>query len=240
MSDDRLSEVDAVVDGEVGIVTIRRPPHNFLDADLVADLVDALRNLEGAVGAVVLRSEGRNFCAGADVTKRTSSTYSKAGRHLYDHALDLYAQPVPVVAAVQGKAVGGGLGVALTADLRVGNERTTFLANFAALGIHPGFAISVVLPHVVGSGHAADMLLTSRPVSGEEALRFGLLDRLVEDDDPFPAALELARQIAAAPASATLSVRATLRARFDQALAPALAHERAEQERLIALNMPSS
>jgi 2-(1,2-epoxy-1,2-dihydrophenyl)acetyl-CoA isomerase len=229
-----VADVEWRVDGDVGIVTLNRPPHNFMDADLISDVVTAIESLTGECLAVVLNAEGRNFCAGADITKRESSTFSRTGRHLYDHALDLFRQSLPVIAAVQGKAVGGGLGLALTADLRVGTPSTKFIANFSAIGIHPGFGISATLPALVGLSRATDMLTTSRQVAGEEALGWGLLDRLVEQD-PLEEALAVARSIAAAPSNAVASVRRTLRRGLVASLVDAMAHERAEQEALIAV-----
>jgi 2-(1,2-epoxy-1,2-dihydrophenyl)acetyl-CoA isomerase len=228
-----MSDIEVELRGEVGVVALNRPPHNFMDAQLIADLVRALHGLQGRVGAAVLCANGRNFCAGADVTKRGSSSHADDGRHLYDHAFDLYAQPLPLVAAVQGKTVGGGVGVAITADLRVGTPETSFRVNFAEIGIHPGFGLSATLPELVGAGPARDMFLTSRPVKGEEALRLGLLDRLV-DEDPLAAAVEIAQQIARTPAGAAESVRATLRRRILAELPAVMAHERAEQDRLVA------
>jgi enoyl-CoA hydratase/carnithine racemase len=234
-----MSDVEVHLRDAVGIVTLNRPPHNFLDAQLIADVVRALHELEGRVGAAVLCANGRNFCAGADISKRGSSSHSEDGRHLYDHALDLYMQPLPLVAAVQGKAVGGGVGVAITADLRVGTAETSFRVNFAEIGIHPGFGLSATLPDLIGRARASDMFLTSRPVAGAEALRLGLLDRLV-DEDPVEAAVEIAQAIARTPAGAAESVRATLRRDIVADLRRVMAHERAEQDRLVAVNLDES
>lgn len=231
-----MSDVEVEIGGAVGVVTLNRPPHNFMDAELISAVVSALRGLEGRVGAAVLAASGRNFCAGADVSRRGTSSHSHDGVHLYDHALDLYAQPIPLVAAVQGKAVGGGVGIALTADLRVGTAQTSFRVNFAEIGIHPGFGLSATLPDLVGRAAATDMFLTSRPVVGEEALRIGLLDRLV-DGDPLAAAVELAEKIASSPPGAAESIRTTTRADLISRLREVMAHERAEQVRLIEANL---
>jgi 2-(1,2-epoxy-1,2-dihydrophenyl)acetyl-CoA isomerase len=231
-----MPDIEVSGSDDVGVVRLTRPPHNFLDADLVAQIVAAIGDMVGSRRAVVLHAEGRHFCAGADLAKRGAATFSAAGRHLYDHALDLYRAPLPLVVAVHGKAVGGGVGLALTGDLRVGNADTAFVTNFARIGIHPGFGISAALPAVIGSQHASDMLLTARPVRGEEAFSWGLLDRLV-DGDPYPAALELAREIAQSPENALVSIKRTARQELVARLADTMAHERAEQDVLMAANL---
>jgi 2-(1,2-epoxy-1,2-dihydrophenyl)acetyl-CoA isomerase len=237
-AEERRGDVAIGTRGRIGVLRLCRPPHNFFDADLILDLARAARDLAADCDVLVLHAEGRNFCAGADLTRRETSAYSREGGHLYDHAVELFAIPVPIVAAVQGKAVGGGLGLALAADLRVGNERSTFHANFARIGIHPGFAVSLTLPALVGPAVARDMLMTARPVAGRDALAVGLLNRFTGDEDPLAAALAVAEEITQAPAAAIASVRQTLGAPVQAALAAAISHERAEQDRLLAATYP--
>ena len=95
------------------------------------------------------------------------------GTHLYDFAIRLFEQPLPIVAAIQGAAIGGGLGLAMAADFRVAAPEARFAANFALIGIHQGFALSVTLPAVVGQQAALDLLYTGRRVSGAEARALG-------------------------------------------------------------------
>src|SRR6202035_4586819 len=101
---------------------------------------------------------------------------------LYEEAARLFAARTPIVAAVQGAAVGGGLGLGLVADFRVAAPSTRFIANFSRLGLHQGFGITVTLPAVVGTQRAQEMLYTGRAVAGEEAARFGLCERLADAD----------------------------------------------------------
>ena len=105
---------------------------------------------------------------------------------------------------MQGAAIGGGCGLALSADFRVATPQSRFSANFARLGFHHGFALTVTLPAVVGSQAAADLLLTGRRVGGEEALALGLCDRLADDDDLLAQAIGYADELAA---SGPLAVR---------------------------------
>jgi 2-(1,2-epoxy-1,2-dihydrophenyl)acetyl-CoA isomerase len=229
--------------GEVGVtsgenfvaeVEIRRPPNNFFDAGLIADLADALDGLatEASCRAVVLCSEGRNFCAGADFSRR-SPTGRPAGPHLYEVALRLFEQPLPVVAAVQGAAVGGGLGLALAADFRVASPESRFSANFARLGFHHGFGLTVTLPAAVGNQAALDLLYTGRRIGGEEAARIGLCDRLVPAEHLREQAGALAGEIAASAPLAVRSIRETMRDGLVARVREAVARERAEQERLM-------
>ncbi len=122
---------------------------------------------------------------------------------LYEEAVRLFAARTPIVAAVQGAAVGGGLGLALVADFRVAGPSTRFIANFSRLGLHQGFGITVTLPAVVGTQRAQEMLYTGRAVAGEEAANIGLCDRLAADDAVRSTAHAFAAEIAA---SAPLAV----------------------------------
>src|SRR2546423_1723299 len=152
-------------DEHVALVEFSRPPYNFFDAELVSSIAEALEQLDAdsSCRGVVLASTGRHFCAGANF-----SSDNPAGGHLYDAAGRIFEVGIPLVAAVQGAAVGGGLGVALAADFRVATPESRFAANFARLGIHHGFGVTVTLPLVVGQQRALEMLLTGVRLRGEE------------------------------------------------------------------------
>jgi 2-(1,2-epoxy-1,2-dihydrophenyl)acetyl-CoA isomerase len=218
-----------LVGDHVAVVELRRPPNNYFDLALLGSLADALEHLAAAdLRAVVLCADGRHFCAGADL----ASAPSAGDRHVYDEALRLFEQPLPVVAAMQGGAIGGGLGLALVADRRVMGETAWCTANFARLGFHHGFALTLTLPRLVGHQSASDLLFTGRRVDAAEAERIGLCDAVVADDTLRDAALEQALTIAASAPLAVASIRTTLRADLVANVRGALAHERAEQERL--------
>lgn len=225
-----------IVDGMVAVVEMRRPPHNFFDVGMIEALGDVYERVDDddAVRAVLLCSEGKNFCAGADFSGRDEGVSADGAGALYLAAVRLFAARTPTVAAVQGAAVGGGLGLALSADFRVASPESRFTANFARLGLHPGFGISVTLPAVVGPQHAHDMLLTGRPVRGEEAVGFGLCDRLVPADQVRAQALELAREVASGAPLAVRSIRDALRGGLAALVAAATEQELAEQTRLRA------
>ncbi len=218
-------------DEHIGVVTLRRPPNNFFDTALVEAVGTAYEELDrgGWCRAIVLASEGKHFCAGLDFAGNAGQDITA----LYRAALTLFAAPLPVVAAVQGAAIGGGCGLALSADFRVATPRTRFSANFARLGFHHGFALSVTLPVTVGRQAASDLLLTGRRVGGEEALALGLCDRLALDDaDLLVRSLEYAGELAASGPLAVRAIRATLRRGLVEQAEQAMAHECAEQLRL--------
>src|SRR5919206_3817561 len=197
-------EIGISLDGLVATVEIRRPPHNFFDAELIREIGEAYERLDAdpACRAIVLAAEGRSFCAGADFSKRMDTgtvqeaARSGAGRHLYKEAVRLFRTKKPIIGAIHGAAVGGGLGLAMVPDFRVACPETRFCANFTRLGFHPGFGLSVTLPEVIGKTNAAMMFYTSRRVTGEEALAMGLADVLVPQDQVRAAAVKLAAEIA--------------------------------------------
>jgi len=221
-----------VTEDVVAIVEICRPPNNYLDLGLMVKLADCLDGLAagGEVRSVVLCSEGKHFCAGVDLGSQPKVEH--AGLHFYDVALRLFEQPLPIVAAVQGRVVGGGLGLALAADFRVAVPGSQFVANFARLGFHHGFGLSVTLPRVVGQQVALEMLLTGRAVAGTEARATGLVDRLAADGELRLCAADLAGEIAKSAPLAVRSIRQTLRAPLLEEVRQVLEREKSEQHRL--------
>ena len=216
----KYGDVSVALDGHVATVEIDRPPNNHVSVDLMRDLADALRDLDGEKDcrAIVLCSAGRVFCGGADLVTPQSAAQSGVsdaavtGNPLYVEAVRLFSNKKPIVAAVQGAAIGAGLGLALVADFRVAAPEARFAANFVKLGFHPGFGLSHTLPRLIGGQKAALMMLTGRRVPGEEAHLIGLADELVPLDELRPAATRLAREIAENAPLAVQSTRATLRA----------------------------
>jgi len=237
--DTRFGDVTVEVDdSHVAIVTIHRPPANFFDVALIAQLADALALVDADVGAraVVLAAEGRHFCAGADFAGSSDAEPLAVGdtARLYREAVRMFSFSTPLVAAVQGAAIGGGLGLACAADFRVGSPETRMAANFSRLGFHQGFGLSVTLPAITGHQRAIELLYTGRRIGGEEAARIGLLDRLVPAAEIAGAAHALAAEIAAAAPLAVASIRRTMRGHLVDAVAAATAREDAEQVRLRA------
>jgi 2-(1,2-epoxy-1,2-dihydrophenyl)acetyl-CoA isomerase len=222
----------SVADDHVATVEMRRPPNNFFSMDIIGGIADALERLDAddRCRAIVLCARGKHFCAGADFGGDRSYTTED----LYATAVRIFRCTKPIVAAVQGAAIGGGLGLALAADFRFAAPEARFSANFARLGFHQGFGLSVTLPRVVGEQAAADLLYTGRRVDGEEARTMGLADRLVPIDELGAAAHAFALEIARSAPLAVRSIRATLRGDLADRVAVATAHEAAEQARLQA------
>ena len=215
----------------VAILEFTRPPHNFFDEQLVAGITDAaLAAADEGARAIVLCSVGRSFCAGAEFDKTKVDDLDPGP--LYQEALRLFRQPLPMVAAIQGAAIGGGVGLALAADFRIASQTARFAVNFTSLGIHPGFGLSVTLPRTVGVQAATDLMLTGRRIDGVRAAEIGLVDAVVPPDEDRSAALRLAQEIAQAAPLAVRSVRTTLRGDIADQVAAAVEHERAEQLKL--------
>jgi enoyl-CoA hydratase/carnithine racemase len=227
----------SVGDDHVATVTLRRPPDNYFDAALIASLADAYEAVDAddRCRAIVLAGEGRHFCAGAALGVKGGNPITDApgGRHLYDEAVRLFSAATPVVAAVHGAAIGGGLGLALSADFRVGSAQTRMSANFARLGFHHGFGLTVTLPAVVGNQRALELLYTGVRLNGTDAHRVGLLDRLVDAAEIEAEAHRFAADIARSAPLAVASIRDTMRGGLAGAVRAATDREKAEQQRLV-------
>src|SRR2546425_670367 len=198
-----FKEIGVSLDGMVATVEIRRAPHNFFDSALIAEIGEAFERLDAdpACRTIVLAADGRSFCAGADFSKRmdtgtvAEASRSGAGRHLYKEAIRLFRTKKPIIGAVHGAAVGGGLGLALVPDFRVTCAEARFSANFNRLGFHPGFGLTATLPRLVGAQQAALLFYTGRRISGEDAVLIGLADQLVPLAEVRSAAVALATEM---------------------------------------------
>ena len=207
------------VHGNVGVVIMDRPPHNFLNFRQIHDIADALEEMQNdmSIRCAVLAANGRSCCAGADFAgdgvgggddevvggDATLALYQGSGR-LFDVTL-------PIVGAIQGPAVGGGLGLAMVPDIRITCPDARFSANFASLGIHQGFGMSVTLPQLLGPSRAAQVLYSAKRYKGEEAVAIGLADECVPSEQVRERALEVATEIAANAPLALRAIKSTLR-----------------------------
>lgn len=212
--------------GKVLHLRFSNPPNNHLDTDLTRDLADALDAADQDIScrAIVLSSEGRVFCAGADLTGDFDNG------PFYDQVMRLYRTRKPIIAAVDGAAVGAGLGLAVACDFRVASPETRFCANFTRLGIHPGFGLSVTLPHLIGRQKAMTLFYTGRRIGGEEALAIGLVDTLVAPDQVLPTAIALAEEVAVSAPKSVQALRETLREGLADEIARVNAREKAIQQ----------
>lgn len=195
---------------EVATITLNRPESlNALDSRTLSELGRAVRRCRAdkAVRAVVLTGAGRAFCAGADVKEWAAGEQPGEGDDVSEdwvtmaHRLlaHLYRLPKPVVAAVNGVAVGAGLDLALSADFRVASEGARFGSVYIRIGIPPDVGASFLLPRIVGVTKAKELIYTGRIVDSGEALSCGLVSELVPAEAVLPRALELAGELAAGP-----------------------------------------
>ena len=232
-------DIEVTLDNHVGIVEIKRPPNNHFDFQLITSIADSFDSLDQQreCRCIVLCSEGKHFCAGANFGKdRDMHDKTDPYSELYKQAVRLFRNKKPVIASVQGGAIGGGLGLSLVADFRIGCSESRFSANFSMLGFHQGFGTTVTLPRVVGNQNAAMMLLTGRRLKGEEAFDIGLIDYLVPLSEVRSKAIELAEEISEAGPLAVQSIRSTIRAGLADEVEEIVAWELSEQTRLRATN----
>ena len=220
-----------VTSSDDGVVTVEfgRGKHNYFTADLVRALAGTLRDLSLAgARAAVLCSGGRNFCAGADFTTSPDGVTDLTG--LYEAAVGLVEQPLPIVAAVQGAAVGGGMGLALAADFRVADPTTRFIPNFGRIGLHHGFGLTATLPAAVGHQKALRYLSLGTAIDGGQAVADNLCDRLAPEGELRPAAHALAAELASSAPLALQAIRRTMRRSCVEEMRAAVAAEQREQE----------
>ena len=237
-----MGDIGIEKSGHVALVEIRRPPSNFFDIPLIKEIAGAFESFDDDihVRAVVLAARGKAFCAGANFGD--GSTLDAQGRRpnepgpgvapLYVEGNRLFRTKKPIIAAVHGAAVGGGLGLAMVADFRVTCPEARFCANFTRLGFHPGFGLTVTLPAVIGQNKAALMFYTSRRVTGEEAYKMGLADVLVPHQQVRDAAIKLASEIGENSPLGLIATRMTMRGDFADRVREATDHELEEQTHL--------
>lgn len=219
--------------GHVGEIIWSNPPHNHATVGLLKDLGAALAAFDADINvrAVVLASQGKPFCAGADLASADGfgGATDDPIREFYDQALTIFAAKKPIVAAVQGAAIGAGLGLAVAADFRVAAPEARFAGNFTRLGFHPGFGLTVTLPRLIGPQRAMEMFMTSARYKPEEVAPWGLVDRLAPSGGALEGAHALAAEIAANAPLALVATRATVRAGLLEQVRAQLDHEHAEQ-----------
>ena len=243
----KFTDIGIETTGHVTTIEIQRPPFNFFDISLINQIADALTAADNdpEIRAVVLAAQGKAFCAGANFsdTNRQETEKKTSGdpadslgqiSHLYLQAVRIFRAKKPIIAAVQGAAIGGGLGLAVSADFRVTCPEARFAANFTKLGFHPGFGLTATLPELVGKNNAELIFYTSRRVTGEDATKMGLANICVPQDQVRAAAMKLAAEIAECSPLGLISTRATMRAGLADRVLAATNHELVEQNKLRA------
>ncbi|HEX6351135.1 MAG TPA: crotonase/enoyl-CoA hydratase family protein [Candidatus Dormibacteraeota bacterium] len=224
-----MANVSFQTEGSVAVVSIERPEvRNAVDGPTADELVDAFRRFdrERGLAAAVLTGAGGNFCAGADlkgVAEGRGNRVAEDGEGPMGPTRLRLGKPV--IAAVEGYAVAGGLELALWCDLRVAAEGAVFGVFCRRWGVPLVDGGTIRLPRIVGQGRALDLILTGRPVEAAEALAIGLTNRVVPRGQARTAAVELARQLAAFPQACLRSDRRSAYEQWDLDLAAALRNE---------------
>ncbi len=224
------------VKDRIAEITLNRPENrNSMTDDVLEGLREAVAQVkaDGDVRCLIVTGRGKSFCAGADF-KSGAQRDQPGGAQLLPHErsfamyspfLSLLEVEVPIVGALNGHAVGGGLGLAVVCDIRVANRDARYGANFVRLGLHPGMATTYLLPRLMGLPRAFELLITGRIVSGAEAAELGLVHYAVEAGEVMAKSRELASEIASA---APIAVRMTKRSIYQHAGRDPVAAARAE------------
>lgn len=212
--------------GRVAVITLNRPERlNAWTWKMNAEIRDAITqcNDDDGIGAIVITGAGRGFCSGADmgsfdkaIERRAEATSEEqrlaASRPPADQVrpapeIGFYQQSKPIICAVNGPAIGVGLTMTLTMDLRIASDKARFSMRFVRMGIVPEASSTLYLPQIVGIANALELSLTGRIIDAQEALRYGLVSRVVPHDDLMRETMALAREIADNPTDATRAAK---------------------------------
>ena len=221
-----------IADG-IGTIRLNRPPVNALNDQVTAEIAVAAREATASdeVRAVIIYGGERVFAAGADIKEMADAGYAamalRSGR-LHEALSLVAAVPKPVVAAITGYALGGGMELALSADFRVAGERAKVGQPEIGLGIIPGAGGTQRLSRLVGPAKAKDLVFSGRMVDAAEAHKIGLVDRVVPDADVYTAAREMVQQYVNGPALALRAAKQAIDAGLGVDLATGLEIERVQ------------
>lgn len=220
-------------------ITMNRPDsHNSLTVELKQRLIDTLRDTaaDDDVRAVVITGAGKAFCAGQDLKEHVAqldagdSTPMRTVEEHYNPLIRAVStMPKPMIAAVNGTAAGAGASLAYACDLRIAAENAKFLMAFANVGLSADSGVSWTLPRLIGYGRAMEMLLLAEPVAADEALRIGMVNRVVEKGAAADTAIELAERMATGPTSAYARIKESMLAAAAEGLDESLAVEAGAQ-----------
>lgn len=220
--------------GPVSVIRLNRPDRlNAFGGPMREEILEAIEAIRAdeSVRVLVFTGEGRGFCAGGDIEnlKRLRVEGDEAGfRAVLEKGQrigqTLRALPIPVIAAVNGPCAGAGFSFSLACDIRIASDRATFGPSFALIGLHPDWGGSFFLPRLVGAARACELVFSGHMISADEALRCGLVNRVVAHEDLMPSTQELASRMAANPPgvlrlakqSIYQSLTSTVEAAFDR------------------------
>ncbi|MCP4007774.1 MAG: enoyl-CoA hydratase/isomerase family protein [bacterium] len=226
-------------------ITLNRPENrNSMTNDVLEGLRESVERVrqDPDVRCVIITGRGKSFCAGADFKSGVQRDDGSAAEFrspnersfaMYSPFLSILDIEVPTIAAMQGHAIGGGLGLAIVCDIRVANRDSKYGANFTRLGLHPGMACTYILPRLVGLPRAAELLFAGRIIEGSEAAEQGLANYAVAGDEVLEKSRELAREIASAAPIAVRWTKRSLYRGIDWDPRTAAEHEAHAQSRTI-------
>ncbi len=225
--------VNLETDGGIGTIRLNRPPVNALNDQVTEELAVAARAAAGSeeVRAVIVYGGGKVFAGGADIKVMAEAGYAEMtlrSARLQEAVGLIAAVPKPVVAAITGYALGGGLELALAADFRVAGERARVGQPEILLGVIPGAGGTQRLPRLVGPAKAKDIVFSGRMLSAAEALAIGLVDQVVPDDSVYQAALDMVERYVHGPALALRAAKQAIDAGLGVDLATGLEMERVQ------------
>jgi enoyl-CoA hydratase len=218
--------------GKVGLVTLNRPEaRNALNLQMLSELMDALEafDRDEAIGAMVISGSEKAFAAGADIKEMANSSAAQMmeGKFIPTFSRLLSLQK-PVIAAVSGWALGGGMEIALACDMIVASETATFGQPEITIGVIPGAGGTQRLARALGKPIAMEVILNNRMLSAVEALEFGLVNRVVEVEGYLDEAIKLAGEVAARAPVAVRAAKKMINQAFERSLSDGLSEERKE------------
>ncbi|MGE0822818.1 MAG: enoyl-CoA hydratase/isomerase family protein [Candidatus Binatia bacterium] len=216
-------------EGSVGVITLNRPArYNVLSEDVALGLQQAVRECasDATVRALILTGNGNAFCGGGDIkfmvaareAGRSIESFDALFRILHGTIIAMRELPKPIIAALNGVAAGGGLGLALACDFRVASPKVSLLTAFLGIGASPDSSSSFFLPRYVGVGRATELFLRNKPVSAEEALHLGLVNAVVPPENVLDEAMTLAQELAQGPTAAFGRTKQLLNQSFNTSL----------------------
>ncbi|HVZ13470.1 MAG TPA: enoyl-CoA hydratase-related protein [Bauldia sp.] len=215
--------------GRVGVVTLNRPQAlNALNRSFIGEITDAVAGFDAddGIGAILLAGSERAFAAGADIKEMADPAFAASYFEVHAGALEkIAATRKPLIAAVSGFALGGGMELAMIADIVIAADTARFGQPEITLGVIPGMGGTQRLPRAIGKAWAFDLILTGRQIDAAEAARIGLVSRVVAAAELATAAQALAEQIAAQPLPALIAAKQAINAAYAMPLADGIRTE---------------
>ena len=235
-------------EGRVGIITFNRPERrNAMHATMNAEIRDQIEawNSDPGIGAIILTGAGQAFCAGADVSgwkrgiEEGEGGQESVDRYRREESWVLFFQrSKPIICAINGASIGVGLTITLPCDVRIASDQARLSMRFVRIGVMPELTSTHLLAHIVGMGQAMELMLSGKTISGEEAARIGLVNRVVPHEKLMEEALATAKDIAFNPTESLMAIKKLAWQNLDEGDIMTI-HERERQEFQAAMDRPA-